>query len=75
MLKRCNVRRAGIFCGSMMILLGMLFLFRNMGYFSREIWNFIWPGVLILAGIAIIVRRHCSSRCCDVDYRANRIVN
>jgi hypothetical protein len=35
---------------------GTIFLLRNLGYIYGNIWEYIWPGVLIAVGLLILVR-------------------
>jgi len=41
--------------------LGTIFLLRNLGYIYGDIWQYIWPGILIAVGLSILVR-HLESR-------------
>jgi phage shock protein C len=52
-------QQTGLFVGIALLLLGLVFLLRNMGvtWFSWLNSNLIWPGLLILAGIWILVSR------------------
>src|SRR5512135_1738514 len=36
--------------------IGTIFLLRNLGYIYGDIWEYIWPGVLIAVGLMILVR-------------------
>lgn len=36
--------------------LGTVFLLRNLGYIYGNIWEYIWPGILIAVGLSILVR-------------------
>jgi len=51
----------GLIIGVVMILLGTIFLLRNLPFFHYwwlwdfVSWNFFWPSVLILVGVLIIV--------------------
>lgn len=36
--------------------IGTVFLLRNLGYIYGNIWEYIWPGVLIAVGLMILVR-------------------
>jgi phage shock protein C len=48
--------RGGLVVGGVLIGLGMLFLAHNLGWFWID-WGTYWPVILILIGIALIVRR------------------
>jgi hypothetical protein len=51
--------RAGMIIGGAMILLGVVFLLRNLGvYWLRWLdFDVIWPALLIAAGLALLWRR------------------
>jgi len=36
--------------------LGTIFLLRNLGYIYGNIWQYIWPGILIAVGLSILVK-------------------
>jgi hypothetical protein len=36
--------------------IGTVFLLRNLGYIYGNIWEYIWPGILIAVGLSILVR-------------------
>lgn len=36
--------------------IGTIFLLRNLGYIYGNIWEYIWPGVLIAVGLSILVK-------------------
>jgi Domain of unknown function (DUF5668)/Cell wall-active antibiotics response 4TMS YvqF len=36
--------------------LGTVFLLRNLGYIYGNIWQYLWPGILIAVGLSILVR-------------------
>lgn len=57
-------QRTGLFVGIALLLMGLVFLFRNMGvtWFSWINSDLIWPGLLILAGVWILVSRMRSGR-------------
>jgi len=40
--------------GLIFILLGTLFLLRNLGFLPVGVWNAFWPSILILLGIYLI---------------------
>jgi hypothetical protein len=45
--------------GLIIILVGILFLFKNTGLISTISWDLIWPVIVILIGISIVVRKRC----------------
>jgi hypothetical protein len=36
--------------------IGTVFLLKNLGYIYGDIWQYIWPGILIAVGLSILVR-------------------
>jgi predicted membrane protein len=43
---------SGLIIGS----IGTVFLLRNLGYIYGNIWQYIWPGILIAVGLSILVK-------------------
>ena len=46
--------------------IGTVFLLRNLGYIYGNIWEYIWPGVLIAVGLSILVK-HLEGRGQEMD--------
>lgn len=36
--------------------IGTVFLLRNLGYIYGDVWQYLWPGILIAVGLSILVR-------------------
>ncbi len=55
-----NKTNKNMFFSLLLILLGVIFLLKNLGLLAGNIWSLIWPLVLILIGVYLIVkgRRH-----------------
>ncbi len=49
------MRSNRIFWAILLVGLGFLFLANNLGLMSLNVWNFIWPGFLILLGIWFLI--------------------
>jgi len=49
--------RGGIVVGVVLIALGAWFLLQNLGLFEWWRWDLFWPVVIILLGLALLVRR------------------
>ncbi len=49
--------RAITFVGIALIGLGILFLLRNLGWLRWLDFDLLWPALLIVAGVALLVRR------------------
>lgn len=39
-----------------LILIGALFLLRNLGIIHGDIWNLFWPLLIILIGVSMIIK-------------------
>jgi phage shock protein C len=50
-------RPPGLWAGIVLILLGAYFLLTNLGIFSNIRWDIVWPGVLIVVGLLLLLRR------------------
>ncbi len=62
----------GLFCGMILMILGSLFLLQNLGYISSGVWGLFWPSLVILWGIAIILRPPSAYACCCYPHRDAR---
>jgi hypothetical protein len=49
--------RGGIVVGVVLIALGVWFLLQNLGLLEWWRWDLFWPAVIILLGLALLVRR------------------
>jgi len=45
-----------MFFGLLLIVVGIAFLLENLGLVSGNVWNIIWPLVIILFGISILLK-------------------
>ena len=43
-----------MFIGLIVIIIGIAFLLKNLGYISGSVWSIVWPAVLIAIGIGIL---------------------
>ena len=43
--------------GIILVVIGALFLLKNLGIFTDVSWNIVWPIVLIVIGLAAIVKK------------------
>lgn len=50
-------RPPGLWAGIILIVLGAYFLLTNLGIFSNVRWDIVWPGVLIVVGLLLLLRR------------------
>lgn len=45
-----------MFLGLLVFVVGVVFLFQNLGYIGGNVWNIIWPAIIIVAGLSMIMR-------------------
>jgi len=55
-----------MFIGFAIILIGLIFLLQNLGLISADVWQIIWPALIILFGLSIISKNSCRSWGWDV---------
>ncbi|MBU2635126.1 hypothetical protein KJ841_01465 [Patescibacteria group bacterium] len=46
-----------MFFSLILIIIGVVFLLQNFGYISEGAWSIIWPAILIVIGIAVLLKR------------------
>jgi len=46
-----------MFFGSIILVLGLVFLLKNLRIISGEVWPVIWPSLLIILGLSIFWKR------------------
>ncbi len=54
--------------GLLVVLVGVLYLFRNTGIIMPVEWHILWPLIVILIGIAMVFRRRWHKGCCGGCY-------
>ena len=54
---RLTLERSHMLAGVVLIVLGSLFLASNLGLAPWLSWNLFWPCVLVLIGVALLVRQ------------------
>jgi len=45
-----------MFLGLLVFVVGVIFLFQNLGYIGGNVWNIIWPALVIVVGLSMIMR-------------------
>lgn len=50
-------RSGGSLWGVILILVGLAFLGDNLGWFAFDIWDILWPAIIIIVGIQLLMRR------------------
>lgn len=43
--------------GFLLVIIGAIFLFKNLGFILGSVWDIVWPVLLIVAGLNLIFRR------------------
>lgn len=46
-----------MFFSLILIVTGIVFLLKNLGYISGTAWSIIWPVILIVIGLGLILKR------------------
>ena len=47
-----------MFIASIFVIIGVVFLLRNLGIISGDIWGVIWPMVLVVFGLYIFLKHY-----------------
>ncbi|MFA4995768.1 MAG: DUF5668 domain-containing protein [Patescibacteria group bacterium] len=45
-----------MFFGLLLIIIGIVFLLENLGIVTGDIWDVIWPLIIILFGVSVITK-------------------
>lgn len=51
-------RRRGSFWGLALVIVGFAFLGDNLGWFDFDIWEIVWPLIIIVFGLNLLIRRN-----------------
>lgn len=51
-----NLQKYKMFFSISLIAIGVIFLLKNLGIISGEIWGIIWPTLIILLGLSLLLR-------------------
>ena len=43
--------------GFLLVTIGILFLLKNFGFIAGDVWDILWPMLLIAAGVNLILRK------------------
>jgi len=46
-----------MYLGLLLVVLGVLFLLRNLGIIAGNFWDILWPAVVVFVGISVIFAR------------------
>jgi len=47
-----------MFIASLLIVVGVVFLLKNLGLITGDIWGIIWPLILILFGVYVLLKNY-----------------
>ncbi|MFA4937109.1 MAG: DUF5668 domain-containing protein [Patescibacteria group bacterium] len=50
-----------MFGAFLLIILGLVFLFKNLGFISGDAWGIIWPLLIIALGVSLVSKKRTSS--------------
>ena len=50
-----------MFFGALVLVIGVVFLLKNLGYIGGSVWDIVWPSIIIIAGLAMVFRAKGSS--------------
>ncbi len=56
------MRRGSTFWGAILLLVGALLLLQNLGYLTVNVWQILWPSVIILFGVWFLLRSTAGSK-------------
>lgn len=45
-----------MFVGLMVLIVGIVFLLQNLGYIGGNVWNIIWPAIIIIVGLSMVMK-------------------
>lgn len=57
--------------GLIILIIGILFLLKNLGLISGNLWNIFWPLLLIAIGLGLMLKKrhspwgHWGEKCCN----------
>lgn len=54
--------------GVVLIVVGFIFLLQSLGFVTGDVWNFVWPAIIVMLGVFIIInKRKEDDKCCKED--------
>lgn len=51
-----------MFFGLIIIVIGLVFLLKNLGIISNEVWPIIWPSLIMIVGLKFVCKRKKESK-------------
>jgi hypothetical protein len=61
------MRRAGLFWGIALVVVGILLLLNTLGILRVNVWGLLWPTMLIVFGVSVLWRAFAGPRPSDVE--------
>ncbi len=46
-----------MFFGFIILIIGLIFLLKNLGFIGNDVWPIIWPSLVIAVGLSILLKR------------------
>ena len=46
-----------MFFGLTIVIIGLVFLLKNLGLIGSDVWPIIWPSLVIILGLSILLKR------------------
>ena len=46
-----------MFLGLILLVIGIVYLVKNLGFISGAAWSIIWPIILVVIGLSIVLKR------------------
>jgi hypothetical protein len=46
-----------MFFGLIIIIVGLVFLLKNLGFIGGDVWPIIWPSLVIVVGLSILCKK------------------
>jgi hypothetical protein len=47
-----------MFFGLLLVILGVLFLLRNLGILDSSVWGILWPLAIVVLGLSIAIKKN-----------------
>lgn len=47
-----------MFFGILLVVLGALFLLRNLGILGASVWGIVWPVAIVLLGLSMVFKKN-----------------
>ncbi len=51
--------------GTILLVIGVVFLLQNLGVVSGEIWDIVWPILIIALGLSFFFKKSHHGGCCN----------